>query len=46
MINNKLCSPISYRYRGAQFVEKPIPFIKLQPDFVQERGKRLGKADR
>ena len=29
-----------------QFVEKPIPFIKLQPDFVQERGKRLGKADR
>ena len=30
----------------AQFVEKPIPFIKLQPDFVQERGKRLGKADR
>ena len=30
----------------SQFVEKPIPFIKLQPDFVQERGKRLGKADR
>ena len=32
--------------RSLQFVEKPIPFIKLQPDFVHERGKRLEKADR